>query len=147
MRKKNYSRNFFLIQFHILCANFRKIVLKIKKKCKIRDGPLNTVCHCFSSTHSSEIPRFLSIHTLHLSICQLQWPCTAGIFVSTQSLRARAASIHSLLHLTLGYYLSKQLLTYTPHIPEPVQNLQKLFISCFFSSDYTSHKLYTPLII
>ena len=32
MRKKNYSRNFFLIQFHILCANFRRIGWKMKNK-------------------------------------------------------------------------------------------------------------------
>ena len=45
-KNKTYSRNCFLIQFHVLCANFRKIGWKIKKNAKFGDGPLCSIVCC-----------------------------------------------------------------------------------------------------
>ena len=41
IKNKIYSRSCFLNQFHLLCANFRKIGWKIKKIAKFVDGPLS----------------------------------------------------------------------------------------------------------
>ena len=46
MRKiinKTYRKNWFIIHFHILCANFRKIGWKIKKKANLATTPLTQV--------------------------------------------------------------------------------------------------------
>ena len=40
LKNKTYSKNWLLIQFHLLCANFRKFGWQFKKKAKFGDGPL-----------------------------------------------------------------------------------------------------------
>ena len=66
---KTYSRNCFLIQFHILCENFRKIGRKIKKDGEFGDGPL----HCsIKLVHDFKNPLEISYKNTYVPCSKLK---------------------------------------------------------------------------